>query len=313
MRSKCEVWQEGTEGYHDTYSKTLVGEMLVVPEAIISHKALLVAMAILLALVVGLFARCCLKDVDWDLVPTCEDRGINPHKTVAPERWCITPEQLNELIEEVEKHYEDLDPSGYAVVKDIVKPMTKRFGVSWALMLNPKGLDVTHFVSHAWAEGIKQFGSDLNRAFQTYPDITGLWICFLAIPQNLTRTRLAKMIGTGANPHMTPFNSAVQKAQSVIVVRNPRLNLFTRLWCVFELYAAAKWRKTIIPVGRNPPRINLSECGLNGACSDPLDTKMLRAAIREDEAYAVDEYVRTVILHPEALRPEELHLHQEAH
>lgn len=45
-------------------------------------------------------------------------------------------------------------PSIYSVNEQYIKPVTADAGkMSWALMMNPEGLDCDLFVSHAWQEG----------------------------------------------------------------------------------------------------------------------------------------------------------------
>uniref|UniRef100_A0A7S4W3I2 Apple domain-containing protein n=1 Tax=Alexandrium monilatum TaxID=311494 RepID=A0A7S4W3I2_9DINO len=199
---------------------------------------------------------------------------VNVHHVVRPDRWCVTPRQLLEFLEQVQSAYPDEDPSAYKVVTELIKPRTAALSCSWALMANPEGVEVTHFVTHAWAEGVKSFcRSVLERIAEG-----GVWICFLANPQTWTSDDLGQLLGV--NPFQSPFFLALSRASEVLVVRNDRVNLYTRLWCVFELWAANIEGVPIVPAGSNPPSIDVSAMGYNAVCSSERDTSMLRRAMR---------------------------------
>ena len=45
------------------------------------------------------------------------------------------------------------------------------------------------------------------------------------------------------------FALALQKASHLLVVPNPSVGVYSRLWCVFEAYLGAKWNKIyLLPV-----------------------------------------------------------------
>jgi len=198
----------------------------------------------------------------------------NPHYFLNPSKWCVTPEQLLVLLEEVEKRYPNEDPKVYTVVKEIIKPRTQDSDESYALLLNPQGVPVKHFITHAWAEGFKQFARDLLKLNLS----GGLWICFLANPQTWHADDLDQLLG--ANAWMSPFAVALSEADTVIAVRNPNLNMYTRLWCVFELYLAYTRGKRVEVVGPQAPRLAGEAVGYGAACSVTRDTKRLRAAMQ---------------------------------
>mmetsp|Transcript_1101 Transcript_1101/g.2533 ORF Transcript_1101/g.2533 Transcript_1101/m.2533 type:complete len:266 (+) Transcript_1101:35-832(+) len=201
------------------------------------------------------------------------------HSVVDPSRWCISSSQLKEFLAQVELLYPDRDPSAYEVVEEYIKPLTCKSGASYALMKNPKGLAVRYFISHSWAEGVKEFCRNLlNLGLQE----GGLWICFLANPQTWPRDELSRLLGS--TPWTSPFCVAIMRSSWVIFVQNQRMNIFERLWCVFELFAAHHQDKPVTTIGRTPQgKPNYNSLGLNGTASDPADTSVLRAAMEDHE------------------------------
>jgi len=54
----------------------------------------------------------------------------------------------------------------YAVNQHFIQPRTRAAGgVSYALMLHPKGMDCDIFVTHAWSEGVFEFTRKVLRAW----------------------------------------------------------------------------------------------------------------------------------------------------
>jgi len=225
----------------------------------------------------GLDCRCFRKTTE----PTIS--ACNRHHVLHPSTWCVTPDQFFAFLDEVHARYPDEDPSAYKVVNEIIKPMTAMSGESYALMLNPEGVPVKHFITHAWGEGVKSFGESLRGALSrdetgSADEPNGLWICFLANPQTWKSRQLERLLG--ANVWLSPFASAIEKAADVIAVRNANINMYSRLWCVFELFVAHRGRKRIIPVGPLPEVAASSEpVGFQALCSVERDALKLRAAM----------------------------------
>merc|ERR1712061_607062 len=102
-------------------------------------------------------------------------------------------------------------------------------------MINKKGLDGDNckFVTHAWSEGVMEFLHELLSCRACKDESRGevsLWICFLANPQTWPTNELKELLGK--NPWMSPFHTALCGASEVICVRNPREQMYCRLWCV---------------------------------------------------------------------------------
>mmetsp|Transcript_49692 Transcript_49692/g.142181 ORF Transcript_49692/g.142181 Transcript_49692/m.142181 type:complete len:472 (+) Transcript_49692:82-1497(+) len=215
--------------------------------------------------------------------------GPPPHETLYASRWCVTAEQFCAFINEVDRIFPDKDPSIYEVVETIIKPRTRESGTSYALLLNPEGVPVHHFVSNVWSKGIKATGHAIRGANLT----GGLWISFLAMPQNMDEESMRQLLGP--DPLEGPHSIAINMAKDVIAVRNSKVNIFSRLGCVFELYLASTKNKQIVWVGAdpegNPPKTDL--IGMSAVCTKEAETQKLREAL-EPNRDAVDTWVKEV-------------------
>lgn len=219
--------------------------------------------------------------------PAPAPRGYRPgatnlHYTIPASHWCISSAQLANLLQMVNTRYTVSDPSAYDVVRDIIRPQTETqaAGVSYALHLNPDGMRASTFVSHAWAAGFKH--SCENIIAENLAD--GIWLCYCANPQFWDNEDLDSLLG--ANPFHSPFAIALNHAPQVIVMRNDRLNLYSRLWCVFELFLANEWGMNLRYLGDLPsqdPRTIRNGVGSSAECSKDSDTNILQGAIRGRE------------------------------
>jgi len=216
--------------------------------------------------------------------------GKHLHQCIPAWKWCVTLDQVYHLVREVDKRFPDTDPTVYRVVEEIIIPMTRHVECGYALMVNPHGVEVKSFITHAWGESMRAFARALGQANV----IGGLWICFLANPQTWEPSELGSLLGM--NPYMSPFYTALEKAANVVAVRNSNLNMYTRLWCVFELWSANEAGKPVSVVGPNPEYIAPDMTGYNATCSSERDTDMLRRAIELSGAKErVGAYVGQVI------------------
>ncbi|CAE7747437.1 unnamed protein product, partial [Symbiodinium pilosum] len=59
----------------------------------------------------------------------------------------------------------------------------------------------------------------------------------LANPQNLDLTTML-----AGPPIESPFAKAMQRASHVLVIPNDTVSIYTRLWCVYEIYLATQWK-----------------------------------------------------------------------
>ena len=177
------------------------------------------------------------------------DTAIGLHETVHPARWCITFTDLKFFRSEVHRAIHDnqtfqenfeasYGPSIYAVNEHYIKPVTAAAGkMSWALMMNPDGLDCDLFITHAWQENVFEF---TDKVLSSWPwRARHAWCCMLANPQNLDIGTLLQ------SPSMSPFALALQSSKYMLVVPNRHKSVYTRLWCGYEAYLAFESNKII--------------------------------------------------------------------
>ncbi|CAK9035701.1 unnamed protein product [Durusdinium trenchii] len=177
------------------------------------------------------------------------DIAIELHETVHPARWCITFADLKFFRSEVHRAIQDgqnfqenfeasYGPSIYAVNEHYIKPVTAAAGkMSWALMMNPHGLDCDLFITHAWQEDVFEF---TDKVLTSWPrGACHAWCCMLANPQNLDIGALLQ------SPSMSPFALALQSSKYMLVVPTRHKSVYTRLWCGYEAYLAFQSNKII--------------------------------------------------------------------
>merc|ERR1712046_268895 len=111
--------------------------------------------------------------------------------------------------------------------------------MSYAMIANerkPRRAQI--FITHAWSENFKEFVESIESAVAPASgDLPGsnptLWICAFALNQG---GNIAAQLG--ADPRNAPFTRALACAESFLVVRNRAVNIYTRIWCCWELYCA---------------------------------------------------------------------------
>ncbi|CAE7323615.1 KIF3C [Symbiodinium sp. CCMP2592] len=193
------------------------------------------------------------------------------HEQVTADRWGVTLGSLESFFTTVEEKYRSgalqnagrpydeskfqndaVGPNMYQVNEQVIVPATADPllpfpGVSWALRGSPTGARVTHFVTHAWAEGVFEFRRFLMQAWPLNDMNAAAYICFLSIPQNLDIAAMLASIET------SPFHVALQNMPAhgcVIMVATENTPIHTRLWCVFEAHMALCRHIPITLVGR---------------------------------------------------------------
>eukprot|EP00747_Dinoflagellata_sp_TGD_P058647 gnl/TRDRNA2_/TRDRNA2_151214_c0_seq2.p1 gnl/TRDRNA2_/TRDRNA2_151214_c0~~gnl/TRDRNA2_/TRDRNA2_151214_c0_seq2.p1 ORF type:complete len:340 (-),score=65.68 gnl/TRDRNA2_/TRDRNA2_151214_c0_seq2:86-1105(-) len=141
----------------------------------------------------------------------------------------------------------------YDTVTQYVKPLTKEANLSLAVFLNkecPK--KATVFISHSWAEKLLYFvcilcgslmadttfgwiAKSLGWKHGMLSPETVIWVCAFAINQN------ANIQGElGGDVLQSPFAKVLTQCDKVVVLFNMSRSLYTRVWCVLEMYLATK-------------------------------------------------------------------------
>lgn len=159
-----------------------------------------------------------------------KQNGLGPHF------WGITYEQISELSRD-EKY--DGSMTMYEVVEKVVKPLTKGKGIGYALLKNPGGRRATVMVSHAWGECFTQFQSALSGYAKEHRD-AAFWICGFAIYQNEDLPDITIVKQLGAEPSTGPFATVLKQADCMIAVFTDTCDIYTRMWCVFEMFTAVE-------------------------------------------------------------------------
>lgn len=214
------------------------------------------------------------------VVHACFDRGVLRKVDRYPSEKFADPE---------------IGPDLYLVNDQVIKPLTngddwsiwmklmigwKKLaaedaikGTSWALMKNPKGLDIQLFVSHAWQEGIFEFETNL---LAVWPDACeAAYICFLANPQNLD---ISKILGSKAeeSPFALALSSPSMKHMIMLGTQNGAIH--DRLWCCYEAFLALELQLDVKIAG-NPEYLSNLKKRINNFETQAVEraNKQLRA------------------------------------
>ncbi|CAB9506496.1 expressed unknown protein [Seminavis robusta] len=161
-----------------------------------------------------------------------------------PEKWCISFEQLLEIAALAEQHFgSDRYPRQTMrdVCREIVVPQCARTGKSFALGLNPQGLDIGAYVTHSWDGYFAEFVASIVTAFKCKPRKPNLWICSFSLMQSDNDKVIQNQIHTSEGLAQTPFAKAISKAPLFVCIRNSQCCLFGRIWCVAEVFFAKQY------------------------------------------------------------------------
>lgn len=146
--------------------------------------------------------------------------------------WGITLQQLGDI--KSDPSYNE-NMSMYDVVNTIIKPKTEGTGMGYSLYLNQEEpLRAKVMVSHAWGENFNQFYHTLQQSGNEGP----FWVCAMSICQNndIEDVTIEKQLGP--DPHYGPFATVLRQADSMIAIMTKSCDIYTRLWCVYEIFTA---------------------------------------------------------------------------
>eukprot|EP00928_Gymnodinium_smaydae_P047006 TRINITY_DN31349_c0_g1_i1.p1 TRINITY_DN31349_c0_g1~~TRINITY_DN31349_c0_g1_i1.p1 ORF type:complete len:602 (-),score=110.22 TRINITY_DN31349_c0_g1_i1:89-1825(-) len=178
------------------------------------------------------------------------------HNDVDAASWCVKLKDLKRLRKRVTRsirsgqivptELDDFDvrerhcgPNMYTLNEQFIKPVTAAAGgMSYALMLHPTGLKCDLFITHAWQEGVFEF---LEKVIYSWPkSCHHAWCCILSNPQNLNISQLIE------RPDTSPFAVALRSADTMLVVPNSKVSIYSRLWCCYEAFLAYREEKLIL-------------------------------------------------------------------
>lgn len=223
------------------------------------------------------------------------------------DRWGITLWQFRELLQDSGF----LDQHGNQIEMDInvreftdrfVKPRTAGTGLGYALLQNSHSpLEVRVMTSHCWEENVLEF-------FWALETLVGeeepMFICFLSIYQNEDSSGPSIPAQLGSDALEGPFvvvlkNIRMKNQGRMVVIPNEAVNLYTRLWCVLELYCA--WNLGVpIKVRTTGGILDPSTSSREARCGRPGlpvndDERSIRKGIERGAGYYfVDEAIRSL-------------------
>ncbi|OLP90861.1 RCC1 and BTB domain-containing protein 2 [Symbiodinium microadriaticum] len=171
--------------------------------------------------------------------------ALAPHRVLRqyplvmhPSRLAVSFLQLMEFQEKVQEESRITYPvmTVREVVHQVVCPATaSQPNLGYARLLNSeRPLLGEAFISHSWDGPFVAFAEAVVEVFSSWKKPPNLWISFLALSvHTVVPVRLR------AAPQEAPWALALQRAKTVLLVRNRRCDVYKRLWCVFELYIAS--------------------------------------------------------------------------
>jgi len=157
-----------------------------------------------------------------------------------PEWWGVSLEQIQTLKEHPQYNQVDSDGKKNYLMREYVlstiELLTDGTGMGWALFMNQdKPLQARVMVSHAWDEPICDFVEAIERSGEEGP----FWICALSMYQNNDPSKgvtIAEQLGS--DPKFGPFATVLRCVDLMLAVLTHVCDIYTRLWCAYELYFA---------------------------------------------------------------------------
>eukprot|EP00747_Dinoflagellata_sp_TGD_P154355 gnl/TRDRNA2_/TRDRNA2_177494_c1_seq5.p1 gnl/TRDRNA2_/TRDRNA2_177494_c1~~gnl/TRDRNA2_/TRDRNA2_177494_c1_seq5.p1 ORF type:complete len:364 (-),score=53.54 gnl/TRDRNA2_/TRDRNA2_177494_c1_seq5:149-1240(-) len=156
-----------------------------------------------------------------------------------PWMWGISLSQLQDIT----KHKDfKSDMTMRQVTDAIIIPKTKKTGLGYALTVNrEEPLRALVMVSHAWDESYLHFLDALQTGNSEGP----FWVCATANyqPEDTPGMMVADQLGK--DPNTGPFATVLLQASLMFAVNTPWCDIYTRMWCILEMYHA---RQNDVPV-----------------------------------------------------------------
>lgn len=154
---------------------------------------------------------------------------------LGPEMWGMTLEQL-QGVRKLPGFRGDM--SMYDVVSELIVPLTKGGGVGYALSLNAlRPLRATYMISHAWNELYVDF---LDALSDVEVAEGAFWVCAMAIYQCEDVPEVSIQRQLGNDVRTGPFSTVLKQADRMIAVLTPAADIYTRMWCVLEIFVAVQ-------------------------------------------------------------------------
>lgn len=154
---------------------------------------------------------------------------------VGPVRCAIPFDALNKFNKKAKEMLgkEYATATARAVVRGIIQPECQSTGKSYARIINEDSPCLGQiFVCHCWDANWPELVASINAAFQGWAQKPTLWICCFALFQSPRRAPI----------HLedAPFAAALKQAQALLVVRSKEVDIYKRLWPMWEMYLSHK-------------------------------------------------------------------------
>jgi hypothetical protein len=120
------------------------------------------------------------------------------------------------------------------------------------------------FIHSAWQENYNQFLEALAASNVQGP----FWVCALSIYQNEDLPNITIQKQLGPSPSYGPFATVLRQADCMVAVMTTSCDIYTRLWCVYEIFIAITLN---IPVSL----ASFNEITTSGGGSDAMYTNVV--------------------------------------
>lgn len=210
---------------------------------------------------------------------------VEPAKDVPPVRCAISLATLNSFAARaIEMLGDELTSATVrTVTQALILPSCEQSGKAYARVLNEdRPCDPNVFVCHAWDENFSEFVASVNQAFKDRDIEPRLWISAFALLQTRRRTPMTR-------PDNAPFAVVLKSTEHMLVVHNRQVDIYTRLWPLWEMYLASKFGlgdkpSGFIPIGPRPQRVRSAPVDvLKAEVYDGGDKSTLHEAICGEE------------------------------
>jgi len=177
------------------------------------------------------------------------------------------------------------------VVDAIIKPDTAGRGAGYALLQNAdRPLRAAVLVSHAWDAKYSDLVSALAASGQSGP----FWICAMALyqPEDTPELTLERQMGSEAGGLLA---AVLGHVALLLCVLTTTCNIYTRLWCLFEIFTAVQSGVQVDITSRQSGRYGLGalEDALLKLCEEPIETDRAVCGCPVEEE-AIREALRAV-------------------
>lgn len=124
------------------------------------------------------------------------------------------------------------------LVNDELRSLSDGTGMGYALLINQqKPLRAKVMVTHSFDMSVYSFVESIERSEEKGP----FWVSAFAMYQNHDSERGVDIVEEKEKTLETaPFTTVLKEAEKLVVLSTQECDIFTRLWCNYEIYVATK-------------------------------------------------------------------------